>query len=35
MARQPDIQYVRYYTYGSAAQKVELQPQKKNKVGRI
>lgn len=29
MARQPDIQYVRYYTSGSAARKIELQPEKK------
>jgi hypothetical protein len=29
MARQPDIQYVRFYTDGSAARKVELQPEKK------
>jgi hypothetical protein len=29
MARQPDIQYVRFYTDGSAARKLELQPQKK------
>jgi hypothetical protein len=33
MARQPDVQYVHYYTYGSAARKLELQPEKKNKVG--
>ena len=33
MARQPDIQYVNYYTYGSAARKLELLPEKKNKVG--
>lgn len=33
MARQPDIQYVRIYTDGSAARKLELQPEKKkNKV---
>lgn len=32
MARQPDIQYVHYYTQGSAARKFEL-PEKKNKVG--
>ena len=33
MARQPDIQYVRFYTDGSAARKIDLQPQKKkNKV---
>ena len=32
MARQPDIQYVRIYTDGSAARKLEVQPQKKNKV---
>ena len=33
MARQPDIQYVRFYTDGSAARKIELQPEKKkNKV---
>lgn len=32
MARQPDIQYVHYYTCGSAARKLELQPEKKNKV---
>lgn len=31
MARQPDIQYVRYYTSGSAARKIELQPEKKQK----
>ena len=31
MARQPDIQYVRYYTSGSAARKIELQPEKKKK----
>lgn len=31
MARQPDIQYVRYYTAGSAARKIELQPEKKKK----
>ena len=31
MARQPDIQYVRYYTGGSAARKIELQPEKKKK----
>lgn len=29
MARQPDIQYVRFYTDGSAARKIELQPKKK------
>lgn len=29
MARQPDIQYVRFYTDGSAARKIELQPEKK------
>lgn len=29
MARQPDIQYVRFYTAGSAARKIELQPEKK------
>ena len=29
MARQPDIQYVRFYTDGSAARKLELQPEKK------
>jgi cell division protein FtsB len=29
MARQPDIQYVSYYTGGSAARKIELQPDKK------
>lgn len=29
MARQPDIQYVRYYTSGSAARKIEPQPKKK------
>lgn len=28
MALQPDIQYVRFYTAGSAARKLELQPQK-------
>lgn len=33
MARQPDIQYVRFYTDGSVARKIELQPEKKkNKV---
>ena len=31
MARQPDIQYVRFYTDGSAARKIELQPEKKKK----
>ena len=32
MARQPEIQYVRFYTDGSAARKIELQPEKrKNK----
>jgi cell division protein FtsL len=31
MARQPDIQYVRYYTSGSAARKIEPQPEKKKK----
>ena len=31
MVRQPDIQYVRYYTSGSAARKIELQPEKKKK----
>ncbi len=31
MARQPDIQYVRYYTSGSTARKIELQPEKKKK----
>jgi cell division protein FtsL len=31
MARQPDIQYIRYYTSGSAARKIELQPEKKKK----
>lgn len=31
MARQPDIQYVKYYTAGSAARKIEFkQPVKKN-----
>ena len=29
MALQPDIQYVRFYTAGSAARKLELQPEKK------
>lgn len=29
MARQPDIQYVRFYTDGSAARKIEVQPEKK------
>lgn len=29
MARQPDIQYVRFYTDGSAARKIELTPRKK------
>ena len=29
MAMQPDIQYVRFYTAGSAARKLELQPEKK------
>ena len=28
MAMQPDIQYVRFYTSGSAARKLELQPKK-------
>ena len=28
MARQPDIQYVRFYTAGSAARKLELPPEK-------
>jgi hypothetical protein len=28
MAMQPDIQYVRFYTTGSAARKLELQPKK-------
>ena len=31
MARQPDIQYVRYYTSGSTARKIELQPEKNKK----
>ncbi|MBQ7344680.1 MAG: hypothetical protein IJW45_01275 [Oscillospiraceae bacterium] len=31
MARQPDIQYVRFYTTGSAARKIELLPQPKEK----
>lgn len=29
MARQPEIQYIRPYTYGSAAQKLELKPQRR------
>lgn len=29
MARQPDIQYVRFYTTGSAARRIELEPEKK------
>lgn len=29
MARQPDIQYVRFYTSGSAARKIEVQPEKR------
>ncbi len=33
MARQPDIQYIRYYTDGSAARKIEPQPKKKERVG--
>lgn len=31
MARQPDIQYVRFYTSGSAARKIEPLPQPKEK----
>lgn len=33
MARQPEIQYVRYYTYGSAARQLEPEIVRKNKVG--
>lgn len=33
MARQPDIQYIRYYTDGSAARKIEPAPKKKERVG--
>ncbi len=29
MARRPDVQYIRYYTDGSAARQLELKPQKK------
>lgn len=32
MARQPDIQYVRFYTPGSAARKVELAPEPRKNV---
>ncbi len=32
MARKPDIQYIRYYTDGSAARQVELKPQRKRSV---
>ena len=32
MARQPDIRYVQFYTYGSAAQKLEPVPKQKKKV---
>ena len=31
MARRPDVQYIRYYTDGSAARQLELKPQKKKR----
>ena len=31
MARRPDIEYIRYYTDGSAARQVEQKPQKKHR----
>ena len=31
MARKPDIQYVRYYTYGSAARQIEVRSPQKRK----
>lgn len=31
MARKPDIQYIRYYTDGSAARQLELKPQKQKR----
>ena len=32
MARSNDVQYIRFYSYGSAAEKVELTPREKKKV---